>query len=58
MQLAAGGEYQDYIHTDKVIRKSKSSNREQNRYYDRTQAHLSIDVKKKVYFQEHIWTDI
>lgn len=58
MPLAAGGEYQDYIGPRRVIKKAKDADRDINRYYDRAQAHLALDVKKKLYFQEHIWTDI
>ncbi len=56
--LAVGGEYQDYISPRRIIKKSKDADHDLNRYYDRAQAHLSIDVKKKLYFQSHIWTDI
>lgn len=58
LPLAAGGEYQDYISVSKVVRKPANANRKVNRYYDRLQAHLSVDTKKQLYFKEHIWTDI
>ncbi len=58
MPVAVGGEYQDYISPRRIIKKSKDADHDLNRYYDRAQAHLSIDVKKKLYFQSHIWTDI
>ncbi|MBR0342473.1 MAG: ISLre2 family transposase [Oscillospiraceae bacterium] len=58
LPLVAGGEYQDYISPGRVITKTRNADRDLNRYYDQTQAHLALDVKKKLYLQEHIWTDI
>ena len=58
LPLVAGGEYQDYISPGRVITRPRNADRDLNRYYDQTQAHLALDVKKKLYFQEHIWTDI
>lgn len=58
LSLAAGGEYQTYIDKEKIAKRKDVSNTELYRFHDRIQAHLAVDVKKKVYFQEHIWIDI
>lgn len=53
--LQAAGAERDIILSTQMLRAEKNKNGELGKYVDILTHSVSLDTKKKVYFNEHIW---